>query len=284
MFKLFKRQKKDPQEIIKELFADAELPSFPSAIMEVLATLRNPDSTPQELIQKVECDPGLSVKVLRTVNSAAFGLSSKIEHIGHAVSLLGRARLESVVLSIAVNKSFSGMKWEGFNYKQYWYTAAKRACLASQIALNLHPTTEMESFTEGLLLDMGVLLMFMQKKKEYVDIYSKWQQLDVSLSELEYEAFGFDHSEVGASVADIWNLPSSLIAALANHHNPEEAESLKPSTRLVSLMKDHGEDDCTERIIEAGVNQFHLDEAKLTSLVESSYDQALIFSEMLNNG
>ena len=117
MLKLFRKQKSDPQEIIKDLFSDVELPSFPSAIMEVLATLRNPDSTPEELMRKVECDPGLTVKVLRTVNSAAFGLSSKIEHIGHAVSLLGRARLEAVVLSIAVNKSFSGMKWGGFDYK-----------------------------------------------------------------------------------------------------------------------------------------------------------------------
>lgn len=282
MFKLFKRQKKDPQEIIKELFADAELPSFPSAIMEVLATLRNPDSTPKELIQKVECDPGLSVKVLRTVNSAAFGLTSSIDHIGHAVSLLGRARLESVVLSIAVNKSFSGMKWEGFDYKQYWFTAAKRACLSSQIALTLHPTTEMECFTEGLLLDMGVLLLFMQKKKEYVDIYAKWQTEPVSLSELEYEVFGYDHAEVGASVARTWNLPGSLISALENHHNPETAEQLKPATRLVSLMKDHAVDDGTDLILDAAVNQYHMEEEKLDPMIELAYNQARIFLEMLN--
>jgi len=282
MFKLFKRQKKDPQEIIKELFADSELPSFPSAIMEVLATLRNPDSTPQELIQKVECDPGLSVKVLRTVNSAAFGLSSKIEHIGHAVSLLGRARLESVVLSIAVNKSFSGMKWDGFNYKQYWHTAAKRACLASNIALILHPISEMESFTEGLLLDMGVLLLFMQKKKEYVDVYSKWQQEMVPLSDLEYEVFGYDHTEVGAIVAETWNLPTDLISSIANHHQPEMAEGLKPAIQLVSLMKDSEMDDGIELILDRAINQFHVEQEIFQETIEISYNQALSFLEMLN--
>ena len=282
MFKLFKKQKKDPQEIIKELFADTELPSFPSAIMEVLATLRNPESTPKELIQKVECDPGLSVKVLRTVNSAAFGLSSKVEHIGHAVSLMGRSRLESVVLSIAVNRSFSGMKWEGFDYKQYWHTAAKRACLSSRIAHVLHPATEMESFTEGLLLDMGVLLLFMQKKKEYVDIYARWQEGTESLNDLEYEVFGYDHAGVGAIVANLWNLPDDLVNALENHHSTELETQLKPAIRLVSLMKDNAVDDGKDLIIEAAMDQYSLDKEMTVPMVDDAYENAHVFLQMLN--
>lgn len=281
MLNLFKKQKKDPQEIIKELFSDVELPSFPTAIMEMLATLRNPDSTPEELIRKVECDPGLTVKVLRTVNSAAFGLPSKIEHIGHAVSLLGRARLESVVLSIAVNRSFSGMKWGRFNYKQYWHSAARRAFLASHMAEILHPSTKMESFTEGLLQDMGVLLLFMKKKDEYVDVYERWQNEPVSLGDLEHDHFGFDHTEVGAIAAKMWQLPDNLVRAIERHHEDDDAFEVKPAIRLVSILKDSMQDDQREVLIDKAVDAFNMDRKSLMSMIELAYQDANDFQVML---
>ena len=282
MLNLFKKQKKDPQEIIKELFSDADLPSFPTAIMEMLATLRNPDSTPEELVRKVECDPGLTVKVLRTVNSAAFGLPSKIENIGHAVSLLGRARLESVVLSIAVNRSFSGMKWGRFDYKQFWHSAARRACLASHMAEALHPTTKMESFTEGLLQDMGVLLLFMKKKDEYVDVYEKWQNEQVSLEELEYDQFGFDHTQVGAIAAEMWQLPDSLVRAIGSHHDNDDIIEVKPAIRLVSLLKDSMIDDRKDILVEQAVDIYSMDKGSLQSMIEIAYQEAQDFQAMLN--
>ena len=52
---------------------------------------------------QLEGDPGLNVKVLKTVNSAAFGLSTRVSNLHHAVTLLGRSRLETIVLPQAVN-------------------------------------------------------------------------------------------------------------------------------------------------------------------------------------
>jgi HD-like signal output (HDOD) protein len=35
---------------------------------------------------------------------------------------------------------------------------------------------------------------------------------------MEREAFGYDHSQVGAMLAETWNLPEPLIASIADHH------------------------------------------------------------------
>ena len=285
MLKLFKRKKKDPAELIRELFKDAEVPSFPGAIMEVLSVLRDPASSVNDLIEKVERDPGLSIKLLRTVNSAAFGLSTRVNHVGHAVSLLGRSRLETIVLSIAVKTSLPEEKGTAFDYKQFWYTAAKRACLARQLAKRLHPSTEFKSFTEGLLMDMGVLLLHMNKKKEYTEIYEQWQRSNSDLSDLEYEAFGFDHTEVGAIIAKEWQLPEHLIHAIQYHHASEDDMSqtieLPPAIQLTSFLKDSQTDDGHILLIKEGLNRFDLSDDELGEYMKYAFEAATSYQELL---
>ena len=41
-----------------------------------------------------------------------------------------------------------------------------------------------------------------------------------SLEELERETLGYDHAEIGARMAEAWELPESLIEAIAGHHEP----------------------------------------------------------------
>jgi HD-like signal output (HDOD) protein len=41
----------------------------------------------------------------------------------------------------------------------------------------------------------------------------------------EQEVLGFDHTQVGAELAQSWHLPAMLVAAIAHHHHPfDEAE------------------------------------------------------------
>ncbi|MEM8487999.1 MAG: HDOD domain-containing protein [Bacteroidota bacterium] len=283
MLRFLRRQKRDPKEVIRELFGDAELPSFPSAVMEVLSLLRSPDSKIAEIEFKVERDPGLSVKVLRTVNSAAFGLSKRVGHVGHAVSLLGRSRLESIVLSVAVSAVFPQKGESGFDYASFWATAARRACLAKLLANRMHPITEIEAFTAGLLQDMGIPLLAMQKSKEYLKIYASWQSDPLSsLEELEHDALGYDHTQVGAIVAETWGLPQYLIDAISGHHTWGGEHHVEEAVQLVSLIRDSEVDDGSNKLIEVGMSQFGVDETVLRDLVEKAIEDANDYYAMLN--
>ena len=151
------------------------------------------------------------------------------------------------------------------------------------MATTLHPATKLESFTEGLLLDMGVLLLFMKKKEEYVDVYSTWQRESVSLSELERDMFGFDHAEVGAIVANMWQLPGSLVTAIENHHHSDESHEVKPAIKLVSMLKDNPMDDGKDALLDTATGLYHIDKKAIVSMIDTAYEEAFKFQAMLHS-
>ena len=77
--------------------------SFMAGKIRVLSALNNPNNEISELVEVVEKDPSITYRLLRLINSAAFGFSMKIESVRHAVVLLGSSRirywLRMVVLS-----------------------------------------------------------------------------------------------------------------------------------------------------------------------------------------
>ncbi len=282
MLRFLKRRKKDPKEVIRDLFGNTELPSFPSAVMEVLGLLRDPHSDIAEIEHKIERDPGLSVRVLRTVNSAAFGLKKRVGHVGHAVSLLGRSRLEALVLSVAVNSALPMDSSNGFDYASFWLTAARRACLARRLAKMMHPVTEAEAFTAGLLQDMGIPLLAMHKGQEYIEVYKEWQRDPFSsLEQLEQDNLGFDHTQVGAIIAEKWELPPYLVTAIAEHHTWGVGHHAEEAIILVSLLRDSMVDNGSQKLIDTAVSEFGLDSFDLESMLAEAIEDANDYYEML---
>ncbi|MBT4093313.1 MAG: HDOD domain-containing protein [Nitrospinaceae bacterium] len=53
--------------------------------------------------------------------------------------------------------------------------------------------------------------------------------------EMENEAFGFDHSQIGRTLALKWNFPEELADAIGFHHNPDAAPSGGDLAHIASL-------------------------------------------------
>lgn len=79
------------------------LHSLQTSRIRILATLTDPDLDTEKIIETVKVDPAITYRLLRLLNSAAFGFSMKIDSIRHAVTLLGTNRmrywLRMIVLS-----------------------------------------------------------------------------------------------------------------------------------------------------------------------------------------
>ena len=63
-----------PRDNLMTVLGDAEIPALPVAAMRVLKAARDPNADNKTLGRLVSMDAGLSLRVLRMVNSAAFGL------------------------------------------------------------------------------------------------------------------------------------------------------------------------------------------------------------------
>ncbi len=90
---------------LEDVLAHAQqLPSLPDVILKLSRMLEEPDVTAEELGRLIQLDPQLTAQMLRTCNSAYFGLNRKVTHMKEAVALMGQKALKSMVYAILSKK------------------------------------------------------------------------------------------------------------------------------------------------------------------------------------
>jgi HD-like signal output (HDOD) protein len=77
------------------------MPAFPASVQKVIALTSDINSSPKDLVNVIDHDPVLTMKILKVANSSYFGLSRKIVSINHAVVYLGLTTVKHVALAIA---------------------------------------------------------------------------------------------------------------------------------------------------------------------------------------
>jgi HD-like signal output (HDOD) protein len=274
MLQFLKSRNKAPGEELRSLLGNFELPSFNEKVMNALRLLRDPESSIQEITAQVQMDPAMCVKVLRTVNSAAFGLASKVSNIQHAVSLLGRSRLEPIILSIAVKDALPKLESSFINDGRFWATASERACLAEALAQHLHPATKGESFIAALLQDMAIPIMMYAHKDRYIPVMEKWfTSKESRLDEIEKDALGHDHASIGALMAAEWDLPEYVICAVEGHHKENGGGEAEPAVKLVAYLR-YGEEERADVLKEKCLTEYGIEEALLDQMIKNAFDHA----------
>jgi len=273
---LFKKKKK-PSVDLKPF----DIPSFSSAVINLLGKLRNPEVCINELAAELELDPGLHIRVLKTVNSSAFGLSRKVSNIKHAVNLLGRGRLESLVLTVTVkNNLATNQQAAWLDMPQFWRTASQQAAVARILATALHPNTNSDVFTIGLLQNMAIPVLANREGDRYRDLYERWQTEEIDLAEQELQLFGIDHASLGAQMAEHWGFPESLILGIGEHHELENQE-IPLSIKIAALIKENPTADGTNMLIQRAVELFDLKSEVLAPLIDQALQQSAELSEAL---
>jgi len=282
MLKLFQRSKVDPKKQLQKTLGNFELPSFPAAILETLKILRDPKAELDQVSKALETDPGLVVKLLKTVNSAAFGLVREVGNVAHAVNMMGRSRVEALVLALATKDLLPREEQAGYEVGRFWRAAARRATLARPLAQRLHPATATESFTAALLQDMAVPVLATSLPKRYGPVLETWQDDPASsLEALENQAFGWDHTDIGVLMARHWGLPATLGHAIGGHHGEEEEGPVEPAITLVGFIRETEDHPGTDRLIETAHSKHGLPEEEVEELVDHAFDQASELARLL---
>ncbi len=282
MLRFFRLSKKDSRERLIEVLGSSDIPNFPAALMSILETVRDPNNSMNTVADKVQADPGLVVRVLRTVNSAAYGLGRSVSGIQHACSLMGRSRLESLVLSLAVRDSSPDVSAPGFDSGRFWKAAALRASLARLLASHLHPSTQAEAFTAGLLQDLAVPFLAKARTAEYCAVLQLWQSTsDSNLIELEHQKLNWTHTEIGAALARSWDLPDYLVDAISAHHSDEADAPVDLAVRLVSHLRENPE-EAFENLTGCWSEKTDLPDGVLREALVAAQEQAAELSHLLN--
>jgi HD-like signal output (HDOD) protein len=201
------------------------LPSIPTLYSRIVQKLQDPEVGVDEVAEIVAQDLGMTATILKVVNSAFFGLGQRISSPHEAVAYLGLQTVKSLVLCMGALSKFEEVSLGGFSLETLWSHSLATAGAAKRIVEIESQDRKLidEAFVAGMLHDIGKLLLAATLPKEFGEILQRADSEKLSLVEVETEAFGANHAEVGAYLMGLWGLPGPVVEAIGYHHAPAKA-------------------------------------------------------------
>jgi len=222
------------QSQLQTILSCPNLPSLPAVAVQLLELTGDPNVAMSDIAKLVQQDQALAVKVLKTVNSSFYGLSSPCGSIDRAMGYLGLNTVKSLVLGFCLVETTKGAGDDGFDLEAHWRRAIVGATGARVLAKIVGGVDAEEAFTAALFQDLGMLATFAAMKTEYTQTIMGIPHRAVCQS--EFDEMGFDHTQVGYELASKWKLPTDICEAIRCHHNmdsvPPEHQAL---AQVVSL-------------------------------------------------
>ena len=104
---------------LEVVFGSVEPPTFPALTTRILEVVRRADASIDEVAEALRWDPALTVKLLTTVNSAAYGLRQSIEDVRHAANYMGRTQLEALIIAVACRAALPAEPGPAFDPRRF---------------------------------------------------------------------------------------------------------------------------------------------------------------------
>ena len=149
-----------------------------------------------------------------------------------AVGLMGFKQVGNLALGISVVSSFPQKEVFGFSYTDFWERSVGNAVAATITSGKLKSYSDSGLFTTALLQDIGTCVLVRHTPLAYGNAIGMAKERNIHPIHTEREVLGTDHAEVGAFLAERWNLPQSLQKAIRHHHFTEFGQDLHEDVGL----------------------------------------------------
>jgi HD-like signal output (HDOD) protein len=196
-----------------ELKTAERLPSPSGTALAIMQLVQKDNATMQKLVNLVQVDPALTARILRFVNSAAFGARRPIITINDAVMMIGMQSVRNFALSLSLVRKNCAGHCSGFDYDTYWAQALAMAVAIAAITVRERTVSPAEAFTLGLLSDIGRLALATAWPGTYGECLNS-SQSDDDLLHLERKLFTVNHNQLTLMLLLDWGLPSISLDAL----------------------------------------------------------------------
>ena len=201
-------------EAVREALLTADwLPPGPRLYNQLTRALKDPDLPMKRIYSLIERDASLTAVLLKTVNSAYFGMTRRVSTVAEAVRLVGVVTIRCLTLFIEAFAHLDPKSRLGNNYVEWFH---RHSFLTARIAEALavgYPSAD-KAFTAGLLHDMGALLMATRLPGEAGTAVADAGRLHAA------ERQGITHAQLGGWLLAHWGLPAFLVEAASRHHGP----------------------------------------------------------------
>lgn len=263
------------QDIYQQL-TTARLPALPQVLLQILELCDRDDVGLPEIGAVVANDAGIAAKIVSIANSSYYRNERALNNIEQSLSVLGMAVVRRLALNQSVIELFGHFQKARHNDLRYfWFHALCVAVTARHLAQGLKYPNAEEAYLAGLLHNVGQLALLCVAPERYPPMFAQSGN-ELDLMRLEQAAFGLTHAEVGAWLAQRWNLHSFFADSIRYHHEPlARVRDAHPLLQIVALARlFNGLPDGAPGVADADLAFWGLDLATGKSLVEEAGREA----------
>jgi len=206
---------------LTRLSRTGELPALPAAATAALGIARDPEAGVESLCQVIRADVGLSARILRAANSAAYARRVPARTLGDAVLTLGLRRTCDLLVAAGARQLFRQVPRHA---ERLWNHALASALVAEEVARVTRSADPHLAFLPGLFHDVGRIAFLLADDDVYGVVHDHMDASAASRPDAERAWYGFDHAEAGAILTEDWGLVHEQVDAIRWHHQPGQAE------------------------------------------------------------
>jgi len=226
--------------IFEKIKACKSLPVLSPLASKILKMCQDEETAASTLADVISQDPGMAAQILFMANSAYYGgARHKVTSVIQGVNLLGFSTIANLALSFCFYRLIKDMKdtsTTAIDHVQFWRRSIFASMAARAIGKHVaHADTEL-MFLAALLQDIGILALNEVAPHELMALQGHTVEGHVDLYRLELEHLGVDHSQVGAWLAQQWQLPEEFHVAILYSHTPELFETPPDFQSLVDIV------------------------------------------------
>ncbi len=264
------------EEIIERVHT---IPSLPEVVTQVSRLVNEPMANSTDVTKIMVKDAAMASKMLRMVNSVYYGLKEPVHDMEQAVRVLGFKTIRSIALSISVLNAFQQQN-ACFNMKAFWAHGAVSACLCRMIAEKSKVCDPELAFTIGLLKNMGKLILVENAPNETRAIVAVAREYRLSFHAAAREVLETDDAELGAWLAEKWELEQVIADTIRNQYDLGKGQSQGTIAMclfceyLCGLKKLRVSGECDEPTLDPGTwSHLGLDKTALVELLTRVNDE-----------
>ena len=212
-------------------------PAMPGIALRAHKYLRNPDQPLTGIVQLIETDTLLVAEILRLANTALYG-SKQIPNIEQAVIRLGEKKLQNVLIEISARRLFESKSQKiAAEFRGIWEHSVAVAMIARDVsALSGFPESD-SAYMAGLLHDVGkpIIGNMLMQAEDAISKKSKDRWMD---AKMWLKVVHGVHRQVGASLAENWNLPEAVAAGITDitEYDPVNRQSIPNFVRFGNAL------------------------------------------------
>lgn len=197
---------------LQAILADVDFPAISTAALEALQKVPDSETSIPRLANIVLREYALTVKVLRTANSAHYRRSEKeIRSAAHAMLLLGAGTVRNLAGSLLL---FEHYRTRSPGLKELMLLSLLTANHARELAMRRNLPDPEEANLCGMFRNLGEVLVAAYFTRDYARILRHMEQRGTGQSVAAFEVLGCRFEELGEAMARNWGIPEHVCGAI----------------------------------------------------------------------